>query len=398
MSLPALSSEAQRIRPGVFSELQRRIDAHAARGGSLVPFHIGDTFLPPPPGAAFATSESFDPALYGYGATVGLPALRRAVADYVARRRPGTPPLDPESHVHIGVGATHALYCAARAVLDAGDDVLVASPYWPLAPGVFSACGARPVEVPLTQGLYAEPAADAAAPFRLALTPRTKALYVISPNNPDGKVLAAAHLAQLADFAIEHGLWIFSDEVYADNVYGAEHTSMRAIPRAAAQTIAIYSLSKSHALAGARVGFTIAAPEVVASMRRVSTHTVFNVPVLMQRSAAAALVGGDAWVSESAAIYTRSRALAIAHVSKLPVRFHAPEGASYLFIDFAEALAGRPLLRLLEQAIEHGVLLAPGEAFGDAYRTHARLCFTSVGPERLEEGLTALARAVSTLT
>src|SRR5690606_38601702 len=151
--------------------------------------------------------------------------------------------------------------------------VLLASPYWPLAPGVFSACGAVPVDVPLTQRLYEDGAIDPAAALAASLTPRTKAVYVISPNNPDGKVLSRGQVESIAAFAREHDLWIFADEVYADVVFEGAHASFASVLDARDRTITLHSLSKSHALAGLRVGFVVAPPPVVASARRVSTHT-----------------------------------------------------------------------------------------------------------------------------
>ncbi|MEA2746985.1 MAG: arginine:pyruvate transaminase, partial [Myxococcales bacterium] len=286
---PPLSSTAARIRPPVFADLQARIDRLAARGEQLVPLQIGDTWLAPPAAASKLLGEldGNDASIYRYGPTAGLPALREAVARSVARHGLD---VDPVDEVLVGNGGTHALFCAARAVLDAGDEVLMASPYWPLAPGIFTSCGAIPVEVPLTQRLYDDESLDAGALFAGAIRPRTKALYVISPNNPDGKVLPRHQLERIAAVAREHDLWVFSDEVYAETVFDGEHVSIAALPDMRDRTIVLHSMSKSHALAGCRVGFAIAPGAVVASGRRVSTHSAFNVSIVMQRAALAALV------------------------------------------------------------------------------------------------------------
>ena len=184
----SLSQTAARIRPPVFSELQTRIDRLAASGQEIVPLQIGDTFLLPPERARkiLAELQADDASLYRYGATAGLAPLREAFAK---RLRAHGREVDPANEVHVGNGGTHALFCAARALLDDGDEVLLASPWWPLAPGIFTSCGAINVEVPLTQRLYEDPALDVAAAFSAKITPRTKAIYFISPNNPDGKVL-----------------------------------------------------------------------------------------------------------------------------------------------------------------------------------------------------------------
>lgn len=402
---PPLSQAAGRIRPPVFADLQARIDRLASRGVELVPLQIGDTWLSPPAAAraVIADFDGEDASLYRYGPTAGVPALREIVARRVARHGLS---IDPESEVLIGNGGTHALFCAARAILDAGDEVLMASPYWPLAPGIFLSCGASPVEVQLTQRLYEEPSLDAGSVFAAAVTPRTKAIYVISPNNPDGKVLSRAQLESIAAVAREHDLWVFSDEVYADTVYDGEHVSIAALPGMRDRTVVLHSMSKSHALAGCRVGFAIAPPPVVTSGRRVSTHSGFNVAVAMQRAALAAL-GDAAFSNDAKATYRDARDRAFAAFAGAPVRVHLADGATYLFADFAPAFTAmgperagdRPLLALLERAVDRGVLLAPGDAFGMGYETCARLCTTAVpidrvvvGIERLLEALHAMSR------
>lgn len=385
--MPSISDSARAIRAGVFAELQRRIDAHAARGGDLVPLQIGDTAVDPPREALFEGSA--DPALYRYGATAGLAALRQEIARFL-------PDLsaDPEAEVLLGVGGTHAIFCALRSVLDPGDEVILFSPYWPLAHGILSACGAKVVEVSVTDRLYADPTLDVRTLLAPHLTAKTRAIYLITPNNPDGKVLSRTHLEQIAAIASERDLWVLADEVYADHAFDAPHVSIATLPGMRARTITASSLSKSHALAGARVGWVIAPPDVVVAARRVSTHTVFNVPVVAQRAALGALRGGHDWAREAAARYREARDQSVKALQDLPIRFHVAEGATYLFVDFAEALRGRSLEAFLETAIDRGVLLAPGRAFGSAYESWARLCYSAVPPDRLAIGLERLRAAL----
>jgi aspartate/methionine/tyrosine aminotransferase len=278
-------------------------------------------------------------------------------------------------------------------VLDPGDEVLVATPYWPLSVGVLRSAGALPVEVPLTTRLYADPSLDAATILEQALTPRTRAIYLITPNNPDGKVLSAAHLAGIARLAIASDLWVIADEVYADYVYEGAHVSIASMDGMADRTLSAYSLSKSHSLAGARIGFLVGPERVIALARRISTHTVFNVPVASQRVALAALRAPSDWVDSARARYREARDVTL---RALPagLRANAPEGGCYVFVDFSPVLSGRGLKGLLGRAIDHGVALAPGDGFGEVFGTCARLCFTAVPPDRLKEGLARLEEAM----
>jgi aspartate/methionine/tyrosine aminotransferase len=398
-----LSTVAQRIKPAVFAELQSRIDALAAKGIELVPLQIGDTHVPPPEAArkVLGTLDPEDAALHRYGATSGLGPLRAEMARVLKRR--GLTDVDPEKEILVGNGGTHSLYCAAAAVLDPGDQVLIASPYWPLAPGVFTSCGAVPVDVPLTQRLFADPNLDPFEVFAAAKTDRTRGLYFISPNNPDGKVLTKQQLERIADFAKAHDLWVFADEVYADVVFDMVNApSIASFDGMRERTIVLHSLSKSHALAGLRVGFVAGPERVIAAARRISTHTAFNVSVAMQRAAMAALAD-DAFPVNATATYREARDRTAAALKDAPLAFHMAEGATYFFLDFTPAIEKRggaegdkrrALMSILERAVDRGVLLAPGDAFGANYITHARLCYTSVPLDRVLVGIDRLRDAV----
>lgn len=397
-SVNRFSQPSRSMRAGVFADLEKAIAARRAAGGDLVPLQIGDTHRAPPASARIerAIEGAAESALYAYGATAGMPELREALAAY-ARRRGRAHEGATEAHVLVGVGATHALSCVARVVLDAGDDVLVATPYWPLTHGIVTQTGARVVEVPLTSVLYDDESLDAGELFARAVTPTTRAIYVISPNNPDGKVLSRKHAEQIARFAVARDLWVFSDEVYADYTYSREPTSLARLPGMAERTLTAYSFSKSHALAGARVGWVVGPADVIAAARKVSVHTAFNVPVAMQHVALAALASGDAWIDEARNEYRAARDAAAKALEGSGATFSLAEGGVYLFVDFADVLGDRPLKDLLEIAIQEGVLLAPGESFGAAHATCARLCYTSVPVPRMLEGIARLRRAIEKL-
>ena len=397
--LPALSATASLLRASVFADLAPRIEARARSGGDLVELHIGDCHLAPPATARFARLDErgYDGSLYCYGAIGGLDALKETFAARLAQRAIGPSAVDPVTEILVSCGATHALFCAARAILDPGDEVLVAAPYWPLSIGVFRAAGAVPVEVPLTTDLYANPETDAGAAFEGALTPRTRALYLITPNNPDGKVFSRAQLDRVAQVARSRNLWILADEVYADYVYEGVHTSIARLDGMRERTVSVYSLSKSHALAGARVGFAVGPSRVIDVARRIATHTVFNVPVATQRLALAALRASSVWMDEARRAFRTARDETLRALAGSGAKAYVPDGGSYVFVDFAAVLDGRPLQDLLERAIDRGVLLAPGSGFGDAYGTWARLCFTSVPEARLLEGVARLREAIREL-
>lgn len=284
----------------------------------------------------------------------------------------------------VGAGGTHALHCVSRVLFDPGDEVILLAPYWPLAPGIFEGQGARPVEVVVDLGARSLEGDVLRERLLAAVGPRTRAIYYVSPGNPDGAVFRREHLDAILDVAIANDLWVIADEVYADTIYEVPHVAFRAAfagPRAEAaraRSVSLYSFSKSFALAGQRVGFAVAPPAVVAAALRISTHTVFNVPLASQMAALAALGEAVPFLDETRSAYAQTRAEAHAALRALPIAAPLPDAGVYFFLDFAEVLDGRPLDALLLACIDEGVLLAPGPAFGAAFATRARLCFTSV--------------------
>lgn len=384
-----LSRAALDVRPGVFAELQKQIDAFAASGGDLIPLQIGDTCRAPPKLDSPALAD-----LHPYGATAGLAELRAGIAAHMISHEIGPIMIEPATDLSLGVGATHAIFCGARSILNPGDEVLLSSPYWPLAHGILSACGARITEVPFSARLYADHSLDAGALFEAALTPSTKAIYVINPNNPDGFVMTRAQCESIAELAIQHDLWVISDEVYAHLTYDRLHVSLARLPGMQERTLTAFSFSKSYAMAGARVGAIVGPSDAIAAAKRMSVHSAFNVPVAMQRAAIQALSAGDAWLDGARKEYRAARDATVAALEKLPVRIDRPHGATYVMIDFSDLIGDRNLTELLTLAVTRGVLLAPGEAFGAVSSKSARLCFTSVPIERVLAGIDRLAKAI----
>ncbi|HUJ61463.1 MAG TPA: pyridoxal phosphate-dependent aminotransferase [Kofleriaceae bacterium] len=352
---PSLSAAGDQVPASIFARLRE----HLARfPGDVIPLQIGDTHLGPP--VTLDAVSWHEPAdLYAYGAPGGWQPLIDALA---ARHH---------AHVQIAVGATHALSCAVQAVCDPGDELILLSPHWPLIRGIALGHRVVPVEVEL-------------AALEAAITPRTAAIYLASPNNPDGAMLAHGELAAIAELAERRGLWILSDEVYEHYVYDAAHVAMLSIARARPRTITVHSFAKSFAQAGLRVGYAITAePRLTDTLRKLVNHSVYNVPVAMQRAALAALAAGDAFLPAAVARYRGARDRARERLTAPAAR---PPGGAYLWVDFRR-WSGDDCLPVLERVAASGVLLAPGSAFGDAYGGFARLCFTGVDEARLDEGI-----------
>jgi aspartate/methionine/tyrosine aminotransferase len=225
-----------------------------------------------------------------------------------------------------------------------------------------------------------------------AVSARTRALYLCTPNNPDGLVLDEAALAAIAKVAEQAGLWILADEVYEHYTYDKPHVSIASLPGMAARTLTVGSFSKSYGQAGLRVGYVAGPRGVIEAVRKMSNHSIYNVPHALQRAALASLRGGDEFLRDARTRYRAARDKTVAAL-KLPVR--VPEGSTYLFVNFAGHGCGvEGCLPVLERIASAGVLLAPGAPFGLAYADWARLCFTAVNEERLLEGVERINRVL----
>lgn len=390
---PSLSSPASSLRESLFARLAGRL---ATCGCEVYPFHLGDTFRAPPPAARLGSRSDLDePALYRYGPPGGDPALVEALVDK-CRTKNGLGWVD-RTAIQVTSGATLGLHAAVRALLDPGDELLVLAPYWPLIHGMATSAGAIPVEVDLSQRLYADPATDVYDALAARATERARAIYLISPNNPDGKLLDERALAAIARFARDRELWVIADEVYEDLVFAGAHRSIASLDGMAERTVTAFSLSKSYALAGLRIGYVVADPKVLQAIRKIVTHAVYNVPVALQRAGLAALRDGDDWLTATLADYRAARDLAS---RRAPAPHFLPDGGAYLFLDLAGYVPGGDddgVFRLHDRLLAEGLALASGGQFGSRYERCARLCYTAMPLDKLAAGMDRLGEALERL-
>ncbi|HEX7624729.1 MAG TPA: pyridoxal phosphate-dependent aminotransferase [Anaeromyxobacteraceae bacterium] len=377
---PSLSATTQGLSDAVYSALAQRLRDTSE---PIFPLHVGDTWLEPPPGARAEAQRTADhPRLHNYAPVQGEPALLAAIRHRTSTRH-GVD-LDPAC-IQVMPGATTGLAIVVAALLDPGDELLLPSPFWPLIRGIAATRGCQAVEVPFFTRLD-EPGFDPEAALERAVTPRTAALYVNTPHNPTGRVLPEAIVAAVARVAQRHDLWVLADAAYEDLVYGAAPPPLWRRTDLAERTIAVHTCSKSHALAGARVGWVHGPPAAMRAIRGVQTFNAYCAARPMQFAAAHALDEGDGWLAETQRLYREAGAAAAA-----ALRLPPPEAGTFLFFDAAPFLGpGERLDDFLLRCVEVGVLLTPGPAAGRDYPTWARLCFTAVPPEDLARALERL--------
>ena len=378
---PHPASTSQGLSDRVYSALAERA---RGRGAPVFPLHVGDTWLAPPDAARDEARDcAHRPRTWNYSPIQGEPVLLDAIRARV-RARHGTE-LDPEC-LQVMPGATTGLAVAVAALLEPGEELLLPSPFWPLIRGIARGRGCVPVEVPFFTRL-GEAGFDPERALEAAVGPRTAAIYVNTPHNPTGRVLPPAALDAVARVARRHDLWVIADEAYEDLAYGEPPVPLWLRPDLAGRTVAMHTLSKSHALAGARIGYAHGPPPAMAAVRGVQAFDSYCAARPMQLAAARALAGGDAWQAEARRLYAAAGRAAAAAAGVA-----APEAGTFLFLDVSGALRpGEGLDGFLERCLDAGVLVTPGPACGRDFATWVRLCFTAVPPADLDRALERLA-------
>jgi aspartate aminotransferase len=361
-----------------------------AAGRSIVDLAKGEPDLPTPDVVTEAAIAALRDGRTRYTVSRGIPELRAAIAAKLAGDN-GIE-VDPADGVVVTPSAKHALFVAMMTILDPGDEIIVPSPGWVSYQAIAHLVGARAVPARLS-------GADG---FRLrkeilaeSLTDRTKAVLVNTPNNPTGRVLDVAELAELAEFVTEHDLLVVTDEIYETIRFGGPHLSVAARPECADRTLTVNGLSKSHAMTGWRLGYLAGPPDLMAAALKVQEHTVSCATSFVQYAAVAALTEAADDVATMAAEYARRRDLVVSALDGLGgISCPAPDGTFYVFPDISGAGHGDSagfaewLLR------EAGVALVPGPAFGPGGEGHMRLSFAVPGPV-LDDALGRMTTALS---
>lgn len=378
----ATSSLSDRVYGALLDEARRR-------PGPVHLLNVGDTYLEPLPAArAEAQLAAEHPRLHNYAPVQGEPALLDAILERV--RRVHGVALERQN-LQVMSGATGGFTVVATALLEPGDEVLLLSPFWPLIRGIVESRSARAAEVPFYTRL-GEPGFDAEALLESAITPRTVAVYVNTPNNPTGRVLPSEVEDAIARVVTRRNLWLWCDEAYEELWYGeARPKALWARDDLRERAIACHTLSKSHALAGARIGYTHGPASAMPAIRGAQTFLTYCAPRPLQLGGARALGEGDAWVEATRRLYAETGRRAARALGLPP-----PEGGTFFFFDASRCFrAGEDIQGFLRRCLDAGVLLTPGAASGKDYESWARLCFTAIPPAELDDALGRLAPLLS---
>jgi aspartate aminotransferase len=334
-----------------------------------------------------------------YLLTAGVPRLRELCAERMRTKR-GIPVEDPEE-LQITNGGVHALYVLTQSLLEPGDEVILSDPTWPPFFAMILMAGAVPVPCPLHESLDWRFDIDE---LRSKITPKTKVIYLNSPNNPTGGVLTRADLKKIAAIAQEHNLWVISDEAYDDYVYDdSEHVSIASLPGMYERTFPIFTFSKSYAVTGLRLGYlAIKSPELRNRIRKVCFYTASNTSSIVQYGGIAMLEGDPSCVDRFVRECKERRDLfyqGIEQASAGVFSGRAPKGGMFAFMKIEPKFAPRGSTSswaMTEHLIKEARIgNVPGVDFSPPGPTpngegYIRFCFSRERPE-LEGALRAMA-------
>jgi aspartate/methionine/tyrosine aminotransferase len=389
-----VSDRIAAIAPSATLAVDAKAKALKAAGEPVIGFGAGEPdFATPDHIVAAAVAACSDPKNHRYTPAGGLPELKEAIVAKTARDSGYA--IDA-GQVLVTNGGKHAVANACATLLDPGDEVILPAPYWTTYPEPIRRAGAVPVEIATDEGTGFRVTVDQ---LEAARTPKTKAIVFVSPSNPTGAVYPRDEIEAIGRWAVEHGIWVITDEIYEHLTYGDNefHSMPTLVPELADRCIVLNGVAKTYAMTGWRVGWMIAPPDITKAATNLQSHETSNVANVCQRAAIAALTGGLDDVARFRESFDRRRQAMYSALNAIDgVTCLDPQGAFYAFPSFKAVLqrkvAGRQLSSTLELADlileEAKVAIVPGEAFSAP--GYARLSF-ALGDDDLGEGISRIA-------
>ncbi|ULA62423.1 MAG: Aspartate aminotransferase [Nitrospira sp.] len=395
-----LAARVNRITPSPTLAMTATAKAMAAQGIDVVDFSSGEPDFDTPEPVKAAAEAAIRAGFTKYTPSSGIDELRQAIADKLLAEQGLR---YEKSQILVSCGAKHSLYNVAEALLEAGDEIIIPTPYWVSYADQALLNDATPVLLPTRedQGYAIDP-----DELQKLVTPRTKAIIVNSPCNPTGATYDKRTLEAIASIAVKHNLLIISDEIYEKVLYdGATHISIATLgPEVAARTVIINGVSKAYAMTGWRIGYAAGPKPLLTAMANIQSQSTSNPCSISQKAAVAALKLGGPFTEKMVVEFDRRRNVMVQRLNAIPgVSCRMPGGAFYAFPNIGGVL-GRtgpngPVASpqaladyLLKEAY---VAVVPGEPFGS--QQHIRLSYAT-SMDTITKGLDRIAAAFGKLT
>ena len=353
--------------PAVVDERDALMQLAATMTG-VISLGLGDPDFATPPHIIAAAKAAMAAGLCDhYADRAGLPALREAIAAKLGRENSIT--ADPDTEITVTTGGQEGLYLIIQALLNPGDEILVPDPRYSSYDAAIRRAGGVMVPVPTDEAHNFDLFPDAVA---ARITPRTKAILLVTPGNPTGAVISPAHLRAVARLAQEHDLAVISDEIYEQFVYdGAQHLSIGSLPGMRERTITLNGFSKTYSMTGWRLGYIVAPAALTRAIRALKQAVSIAAPAVSQYAGVAAMNGPQDCVAEFRTTYDARRRALMGALTDSGFTYGHPYGAFYIFANTTST--GMSAYALSHKLLTEGqVLIFPGTGFGAAWGAYMR--------------------------
>lgn len=360
------------------------------QGKSVVHFEIGEPDFNTPENVKQAGIKAIQENYTHYSPAQGILELRETIAEYITKTR-GIE-ISPEEVV-ITPGGKDVILFTATAILDEGDEAIYPNPGYPIYESAIKIAGAKPVPMPLREE---NDFAFDREEFKKLITPKTRLIIVNSPGNPTGGILSVEDLEFIADIAKKNDIMVLSDEIYSRIIYDGEFHSIASLPGMKERTIILDGFSKTYAMTGWRLGYSVSNKELAKNFVKLATNSFSCVTTFVQMAGIEALKGPQDAVEEMRKKYEERRNLIIKGLNETPgFRVKMPKGAFYAFPNIEGT--GKSSKELSDYLLnEAGVATLPGTSFGKYGEGFIRFSYAT-SLENIEEGLKRVKEAMSKL-
>jgi len=350
----------------------------------------GDPDLATPAHIVKAGQEALGRGETHYGHPLGLPALRKAISENIKTYGGADYAID---EIVVTPGGQHAMFVIALALLNPGDEIIVPCPGY--NPYSQAAELADAVVVPVRMGMETNFTLTADM-VKASITPRSKVLVLINPNNPTGTVTAPDEVEKIAKLAIEHDLIVISDEIYARLTYGNQRIQpVAALPGMRERTITLSGFSKAYAMTGWRIGYFAGPRELIVAMAEINHAFAISVASVSQHAALAALTGPQDCVEEMRVTYDERRKALCEGLDAMGIPYAEPQGAFYVYANVS--VVGMPASQFCERLLAEGrVMIYPGQIYGDYTDDFVRMSLTQP-VDRIREAMSRIQTVVNTI-
>jgi aspartate/methionine/tyrosine aminotransferase len=362
-------------------QIRNKVMEMRAGGLNVHSLHGGEPYFETPDAIKFAAVKALAENHTHYAPSSGLLPLRKVLAEKLARKNKLSATTD---EVIATVGGSQGLYGAFQCVLDPGDDALVFSPYWTPIADLITGAQARPLLVPTAtarrNGIQKT--------LQQFSTPKTRAIYYNTPQNPSGLVFTRAEAEEVASFAVERDLIVIADEAYEDLVYEGEHVSIASLPGMAERTITCFTLSKTYAMTGWRAGYAVAKEPFMTALRKIVLYSTNGVATPVQHAMTHALKIPESEIADHREEYRKRRDLLVFALNEVGLKCEPPAGAFYAFpnVERIHQNSRSAAQILLEEA---HIATIPGSVFGAQGEGHLRFGY-AITMKEIEDCVEAL--------